>query len=130
MRKIIVNILATTGIALVVLAVIAAIYDAKFLLINAVFQTLGATIVIHLGLLLTRKFESNYPLLEAAIDIAWTVPVLISAGAVFGWYSSTPIFVLIIMGAMIYLIGIVLRMVRVRADIAEINSLLQRRKQK
>ncbi len=130
MKKTIIHIMATTGAALVVLAMLATLYGAKFLLVHAVFQTLGANIVIHLGLLLTRRIECKYPVLEAAIDIAWTVLVLVIAGAVFGWYSSTPIWVLILMGAMIYLMGVGLRMVRIRTDIAEINALLQRRKQK
>ncbi len=127
MKRIITNILATTGLALVILAIIASVYEAEFLLISAIFQTLAANTVIHLGLLLTRKLESKYAMLEATVDIVWTVFVLIVSGAVFSWYSSTPIIILIVMGASIYLIGMWLSMVRIREDIAEINKLLQRR---
>ncbi len=128
MKRFAVNILTSTGMALVALAAIAAVNGAKFLLVDSVFQTLGANVVIHLGLLVTRKFESSYAALEAALDIAWVVLVLVAAGAVFGWYSSTPAWMLVVMDAAIYLAGVGLSMVRIREDLAEINRLLQKRK--
>ena len=49
------------------------IYGASFLFISSVFQSLGANIVIHLGFLLTRKFESEYVAMEALLDISYTI---------------------------------------------------------
>lgn len=128
MKKIIINIMATTGITLVVLALIGTLYGAKYLFISSVFQSLGANVVINLGLILTDKFESKNPILEALLDISYTIVVLIIFGAVFNWYSSTPIWILIIMAVFIYLSGCLISIFRMREDVKTINELLNKRR--
>lgn len=130
MKKIAVNILCSTGITLIVLAAMAAIFGAKFLFISSVFQSLIANIIIHIGLLFTRKFESDYAILEYTLDIGYTTAIVLISGFVFNWYSSTPMWMLITMSAVIYLIGILLNTIRIRQDISEINELLKKRNSK
>ena len=130
MKKTIINMMASTGLTLIVLAAIGTIYGAIFLFISSVFQSLGANIVIHLGFLLTRKFESEYVALEALLDISYTIIVLIIFGWIFDWYGSTPIYILAIMAVAIYLISLFLSMVRIREEINTINKLLKRRNEK
>jgi hypothetical protein len=127
MKKMIINVMATTGITLIVLALIGTLYGAKFLFISGVFQSLGANIVMHLGLIITGKFESKYPILEAILDISYTIVVLIIFGAVFNWYRSTPIWILIIMAVIIYSFGCLMSIFRMREDVKAINELLQKR---
>ena len=52
MKKIIVNIWATTGISLVVLALVAICYDATLICIDTVFQVFGLNVIIYVGLFL------------------------------------------------------------------------------
>lgn len=127
MRRTIINITSTTGITLVMLAIIGTLSGAKFLLINSVFQSLAANIIIHLGYFLTRKFESEYVILEAALDIGYTIIVLIIFGFIFHWFTSTPIWMLVIMSIVIYIVGLLLSMIRIREEIDTINRLLKRR---
>lgn len=128
MKKMIINVMATTGITLIVLALIGTLYGAKLLFISGVFQSLGANIVMHLGLIITDKFESKYPILETILDISYTIIILIIFGAVFNWYRSTPIWVLIIMAVIIYSFGCFMSIFRMREDVKNINELLQKRK--
>lgn len=131
MKKLIINIMASTGITLIVLAIIGTLFGAKFLFISSVFQSLGANIVIHLGFLLTSKFESKYAALEVALDIGYTIIVLTIFGAVFDWFTNgTPILVLVIMAVLIYLLGLLISMYRMRVDINNINKLLRKRNNK
>jgi len=127
MRKLIINIMATTGITLVMLAIIGTLYGASLIAIRSIFESFAANVVIHLGLFLTRKIESKYVLLEAALDIGYIIVVAISFGAVFNWFSSTPIWVLVIMAVVIYFAGVLLSMIRIREEINTINRLLQKR---
>lgn len=127
MKKIAVNILCSTGITLIILGILGTICGAQYLLISSVFQSFIANIIIHAGLMFTHKFESNYAVLEIMLDIGYTIAVVIILGAVFGWYSSTPIWMLIIMAVLIYCIGILLSIVQMRQDIEEINELLRKR---
>lgn len=125
MKKIIVNIMTTTGISLVALAIpLNLLYGLDNISFYNVFTTLGVNIVLHLGLLLTHKFESKYFVLEALLDIGYIVIVLSIWGALFDWM---PIWMLAIMGVLIYLISLHLSMVRIRAEVSAINKSLQRR---
>jgi F0F1-type ATP synthase assembly protein I len=131
MRKMMINIMASTGITLVILAVIGTLFNAKFLFISSVFQSLLANIVINAGFCLTSKFESKYVALEIALDISYTMIVLIIFGAIFDWFTNgTPIWILIIMAVLIYLFGILISLFRIREDIETINQLLQNRNNK
>ena len=131
MKRLLVNIMASTGITLVVLAIIGTLFAAKFLFISSVFQSLGANILINLGFLLTRKFESKYAALEITLDIGYTIIVLIIFGTAFEWFTNgTPIWVLVIMAVLIYLSGLLLSLFRIREDINTINKLLRKRNNK
>lgn len=128
MKKISVNILCSTAITLLILAILGAISGAQFLLINSVFQSFIVNIAIHIGLLFTNKFESSYAILEFMLDIGYMEVVVIILGAVFSWYDSTPIWVLVIMTTLIYIVGVFLNMVQMRQKIEEINKLLRKQK--
>lgn len=123
MKEKIIRIAATTGAALIVLAVIGTLHGAKYLYISSIFETLGAVIVIDLGLALIRKIEIRYFLLEIFIDISFIIAVLIIFGAVFDWYAFTPIWILVIMAVLIYLFGFFVRIINIHADIKTINVL-------
>lgn len=127
MKKAVVNIMATTGMTLIILALVVALYGASFLCITSVFQSLAANIVIHAGLTLTHKFESKYVILELLLDISYTIGILLVFGLIFGWYASTPAGVLAIMAVVIYLLNCSVGIFRVREDVKIINELLQNR---
>lgn len=128
MKKIFVNILCSTAITLLMLAVLGVVSGAQFLLINSVFQSFIVNIVVHIGLPFTHRFESSYAILEFMLDIAYMEIVVIIFGAIFNWYGSTPIWVLAIMTTIIYIVVVFLNMVQMRQEVEEINELLQKRK--
>ncbi len=128
MKKISVNILCSTAVTLLILAILGAISGAQFLLINSVFQSFIVNIVIHIGLLFTHRFESSYAILEFVLDIGYMEVVVIIFGAIFNWYGSTPIWVLAIMTTIIYTVGVFLNMFQMRQEVEEINELLQKQK--
>lgn len=127
MKRIVVNIMSTTGISLVILALIGAFSGAGFLCIDSVFQVFAANVVIHLGLILTNKFESKYLVLESFLDISYTIVILLTFGLAFGWYPYTPVWVLAIMAVIVYLIGCASNIFRMREDVKIVNELLQNR---
>jgi len=133
------NIFTTTGFALVILAAIDLnsflIIDSYFLIPyrDTIFQILGANIVIHLGLLLTRKFESQYLFLESLLDVVFITIVLVFFGWIFDWFHTLllrGLGILALMAVVIYVVATFLRMGRVREEINEINKLLEERKKR
>lgn len=127
MRKMTVNILCSTALTLLVLAAFGTMFGATVLFISGVFQSLIANIVIHVGLLITHKFESRYAVLEYTLDIVYTIAVVLMFGFVFNWYSSTPAWILVTMSVLLYLAGMLLSTIQMRQEISEINKLLKKR---
>jgi hypothetical protein len=130
MKKAVINTMATTGAVLVVLTIFAVIIGAKVMYLHTILEILGANIVIHFGLFLTRKFESPYAVLAYFLDISYVIAVLVIFGLIFDWYSSVPVWVLVIIGVVVYLFGLITNMGRIRNDIKEMDELIQKRKKK
>jgi F0F1-type ATP synthase assembly protein I len=124
------DIMVTTGAALMLLAVFAVINGGKSIYIETFFQVFAANIVIHLGLILTKKFESTFAAFEFMLDISYTIAILVIFGLVFDWYSSIPIWYLVIMAVVVYIFGFFINIVRIQKNAAELNKLLQKRKNK
>lgn len=127
MKKAVVNVMATTGLTLIILALTGVMYGARFLFIKSVFQSLGANMIIHTGLYFIHKFESKYMILESLLDISYAIAVLLVFGFIFQWYGSTPGWMLAVMAVVIYLFGCWVSIFRMKEDVKEINELLQNR---
>ena len=127
MKRFAVNVLATTGISLSILSIVALCYNAECLYIKTVFQVLEANGAVHLFLLLLHQFELKYPILEMTLEILIIIVALIIFGAIFQWFTSTPIWVLIIMGVVIYVVSLILNIMTMKQEAQKINTLIKKR---
>jgi hypothetical protein len=125
MQKLIKNILATTGLTLILLALIATLYKAELILISSIYQSFLVNIIIQIGLIFVQKFESKYFMIEILLENGFVLTVLILAGYIFHWYSSTPIWIVALMGVVIYSISYLINSIRIHDDIAFINRQLK-----
>lgn len=120
------NTLAATGLTVVILALIGTLFGAKYLFISSVFQSLGVNFLIQLGLPVVRKYESNYFIVETLLAIGYVLLVLIPAGFLFDWYGNgTPLWIVILMGIVIYALGCAVDIMRINDDIKFINQKLK-----
>lgn len=130
MKRFAINVLTTTGLSLVLLSGIALFFQAECIFLQTVFQIFGVNIVFHAGFLLTGKLEMRWPFAELFLNIAMIIFLLLFFGSLFDWFSSTPVWILIPMGLVIYLISAVLQLFRMRQDAQEINTLIRERKER
>lgn len=130
MRKLFVNIFATTGISFLLLSMIALFFQAKCIYLETVFQVLGANVVVHFGLVVLSKLELKYAVIEIFLYIALILSVLVVFGSIFHWFTSTPIGVLVIMGFVIYIVSAILNLFSMKRDAQEINTLIKIRDSK
>lgn len=119
------NCFTTTGLALVILTFVANLYQANVLCLETVYQVLGACMVIEVATYLLESFESKYVLIEIAVNMFVILLILAAAGALFSWYESIPLWVLILIGCAVYLIGGLIDLFRVRNDLHAINELIE-----
>ncbi len=125
MKRGVINIFATTGISLILLSVIATVYSAEFLCIKTVFQVFLVNVVAHLVLLLMYKIEIKHLIIEIIMEIVLIVTLPLLFGAIFNWYTSTPIFVLVPMSIAIYVLSVILNILHMKQEADEINELIQ-----
>jgi len=129
--KTIINfIMFVTGAAVVILALFSLFFKVEINFVPTVFQILAANTVIILGLFLRMKFEIRSIILEYLIDISYIIAVLIVFGLIFNWYSSIPIWLLVIMAVVIYIFATIITVTMIRNDAKELNKLLQKHHEK
>jgi len=129
-KRLAVNIIITTGAALILLSVFGIIAGYKYLLHRTILEIFGANIIINLGHTLIRKFESVYAVLEYLFDITYITTVLIVFGIIFNWFLTMPVWYLIIAAVVVYAFAVFTNNIRNRKDVKELNELLRKRKKK
>lgn len=127
MKKTIVNIMATTGIALVVLAVIALFYGGSLICISTVFEVLGINIIIYLGIHVVNRFEFRYPILETGIKLAYILTLVLIGGWIFGWYNNLSGLVLTLMTVIVFSLCMALDTMSMLDEVKSINDLLEKK---
>jgi len=124
--------MATTAMSVLILAIIVRItmpgYDLYFT--RTVLESFAANVVIHIGLKVTRKYESIFFAAEVLLDTLYTIAVLVIFGFVFGWFGTIPVGTLAAIAVIIHLVGLLLSLSRMRGDADTINGLIDKRKKK
>ena len=127
MKKLLINCLATTGLTLIILTTVAYLYQANFLCLSSVYQTLLANILIHIGLIFIRKIESKYFIIEVTIEIGYVMGFLLVYGFVFKWFTNPPLWVVVLIGIAVYIICCIINIFHINGDISFINDQLKLR---
>lgn len=125
MKKIILNIMATTGISLVALALIATLYDGTLICIDTVFQMLGLNIVIYIGLYFMDYMEYRYALLETGLKLIYIILLVLISGFVWDWYNNLSGAVLILMTIGIFAVCVCLDTISLLSEVKTINGLIE-----
>lgn len=125
MKKIILNIMATTGISLVALALIAILYDGTLICIDTVFQMLGLNIVIYIGLYFMDYMEYRYALLETGLKLIYIILLVLISGFVWDWYNNLSGAVLILMTIGIFAVCVCLDTISLLSEVKTINGLIE-----
>lgn len=126
-KSVVINIMVTTAISSVVLGFISLFvtFDPRYAF--TIFTNLLANTAIHLGMVVTRKFECRYFALEYLLDTAYITVVLIASGFFFGWFYLVNIWILVGMAVGVNGVAVILGASRVRSEVDTINNLLKER---
>ena len=129
MKKIILNIMATTGISLVALSLVATLYDGSLICIDTIFQVLGLNVVIYIGLYFMEFIEYRYALLETGLKLIYIIVFVLISGFLLGWYSNLPGIVLVLMTIAIFIVCVCLDAVNLISEVKSINNLIEGKEQ-
>jgi len=137
MKRIFVNVLACTCIVQLALIAIAIIFEGVSIQkiaggsiqIRYFLQILAINTVLNCGLFFTHKFESKFIIFEYLLDLSFISVVLLVYGAIFDIFT-TKRWLFVVIGLVVYLLGLLTDMVRTREDAKEMNELIKKRKEK
>jgi len=126
MKKNVLKIMASTGITLVVLSIVALCYGATVIFISTVLQSLLLNILIHTGIYILNQFEYRYPIVEIGVKLAYIVALILIGGRIFGWYANISVFILGIMTLVIYGLCVFVDAINLLNEVKSINVLLEK----
>lgn len=127
MKKNIVNVLATTGMSLLLLSAAALLSHAKCIYLETVFQVFFINVITHWGMILMKKISFKNVFIEMVSEIIFTVCGIVVFGLLFDWFSYIRFTVLILMGAAVYIISFFLDLLQMKQEANEINMLIVKR---
>ena len=130
MKKIILNIMSTTGISLVALALVATLYDGSLICIDTIFQVLGLNVVIYIGLYFMDFIEYRYAILETGLKLIYFILLVLISGFLWGWYSNLPGVVLVLMTIAIFIVCTCLDAISLISEVKSINILIEEEQSK
>lgn len=125
MKKLILNIMATTGITLVVLAIVGLCYEATVLFISAVFQALLLNVAIYIGIYILDYFEYRYPIVGTGLKLLYVLVLVLIWGRMFQWYGNMSVGTLLTMTVIIFSLCVGLDTISLRNQVRDINGLLK-----
>ncbi|MGT2948743.1 hypothetical protein [Streptococcus devriesei] len=124
MKKWFINVFATTGLSLLLVALVALCLGAHWLYLVSIFQVLLLNILIHLTILATRQLALTSFLWQALLDIAVIEGLTGLLGLVFNWNQWL---MLVLIGLIMYAVSQILDLFDLNQEAKEINDLIQKR---
>lgn len=124
MKRMIANIMATTGITLVILSLIATCYGGTMICISTVYQVLAVHIVIYAGFFVLGQFEYRYAVLETGLKLLFMLSLVLAGGSIFNWYHNLPWPVLALMTLVIFGVCLCLDTMSLLDEVKTINGLI------
>lgn len=125
MKKMILNIMATTGISLVALSLVATLYDGSLICIDTIFQVLGLNVIIYIGLYFMEFIEYRYAILETGLKLIYIIMLVLISGWLFGWYNNLSGTVLVLMTIVIFAVCVCLDAVNLLSEVKSINVIIE-----
>lgn len=125
MKKVLLNIMATTGISLVVLSLVATLYDGSLICIDTIFQVLGLNVVIYIGLYVMEFAEYRFAILETGMKLTYIIVLVLISGLIWGWYNNLSVTVLVLMTIGIFVVCVCLDAISLISEVKSINALIE-----
>ena len=121
------NFLSTTAITIIIISLIAAFTGDDNIKLLSLFPSVAANAIIHIGLIFLRKINLEYYLAEMAIEFGFILGVVILTGYLSGWFAATPVWVTIVITAVVFVVGCLISVQHLNKEITEINKEIEQR---
>lgn len=124
-KKITVNVLATTALSIFLMCLVAIIKGFTLMGIFVPFEILLVNLLAHFGFLLFDKINLKYRLLNYIGMLVYLIGIIVGFGYLFKWFVVNEIWVVCVVGVAVFIVALVIDLIKISRDASEINSSLQ-----
>ena len=124
-KKIIVNTLATTALSIFLMCIVAIIRGFTLMGVFVPFEILLVNLLAHIGFSLFDKIDMKYGILNYLVMLIYLVGLIVGFGYLFKWFVVNEIWVVCVVGIIVFIVALVIDIIKINCDASEINSSLQ-----
>lgn len=125
LKRIAVNVLATTALSIFLMCLVAIIRGFTLMGVFVPFEILLVNLLAHIGFILLDKIDMRYKILNYTVMLIYLIGIIVGFGFLFKWFVVNEIWVVCLVGVVVFSIALVVDLVRINRDASEINSNLQ-----
>lgn len=129
-RSIATNILATTALTVLIMCLAGVIQGYTLWGVTVPFEMLLVNFLMHLGFFFIDKIEFKNRTINYAIMLLCLIGIIIGFGILFNWFHANEIWIICLVGVLVFIFAIVIDVIKINRDAAEINEKLKKLREK
>lgn len=125
LRTFTINTLSTTALTVLIMCLVAAIQGFTLWGVTVPFEMLLVNLLMHIGFYFVHKIDFKYFILSFALDLIYVTGLIIGFGFLFDWFHANTIWIICLVGAVVYIFGILIDVWRINREVGFINEKLK-----
>lgn len=125
-KHLLINTLATTALSIFLMCIVAIIKGFTLMAIAVPFQILLANLLAHIGFIVFDKINMKYRIINYAVMLVYLIGVILGFGFLFDWFAVNEIWIVCVVGVIVFVLAIVMDIIKINRDAKEINASLDR----
>ncbi len=123
-KRLLINTLATTALSIFLMCIVAIIKGFTLMTLVAPFQILLVNFLAHIGFILFDKINMKYKIINYAVMLIYLIGILLGFGFLFDWFSVNEIWIVCVVGVIVFVLAIIMDIIKINRDAKEINASL------
>lgn len=124
-KKFIVNVFATTALSIFLMCLVAIIRGFTLMGIFVSFEILLVNLLAHLGFILLDKINMKYKIINYTVMLIYLLGIIVGFGYLFKWFVINEIWVICIVGIIVFVFALIIDIIKINLDASEINTSLR-----
>lgn len=123
-KRLLINTLATTALSIFLMCIVAIIKGFTLMTLVVPFQILLVNFLAHIGFVLFDKINMKYKIINYAVMLVYLIGIILGFGFLFEWFAVNEIWIVCVVGVIVFVIAIVMDIIKISRDAKEINASL------
>ncbi len=124
-KRFIVNTLATTALSIFLMCIVALIKGFTLMGLVVPFEILLVNLLAHSGFILFDKINMKYKIFNYIVMLVYLIGIIIGFGFLFGWFAVNEIWIVCVVGVVVFIVSLIIDLIKINQDAKEINSNLE-----